>query len=76
VKRAEMRRATLQLVLSVVALDAVVLAVYHFGGIEQGAPRMRQIFTATWMIATVLVVGVMLRRVRKLRWGNQRARRG
>ncbi len=75
-KRAELRRATLQLVLSVVVLDAVVLAVYRFGGIEHGAPRTRTIFTAVWMVVTAVVVGVMLRRVRRARsYGRGRGAR-
>jgi hypothetical protein len=75
-KRAAMRRATLHLVLGVVALDAVALAIYRFGGIEHDVPRTRTIFTAVWMVATAVVVGLLLRRVRRARSLGQRARRG
>ncbi len=69
-RRSALRRATLHLVLGVVLLDAVALAVYFVGGIEHASVRPRQIFTVVWLVATVLVVAVLLKRVRTIRFAR------
>ena len=66
-RRAGMRKATLQLVLGVVLLDAVALSVYYLGGIEGGTPRARQTFTWVWLVATAITVAFLLKRVRAFR---------
>jgi hypothetical protein len=66
-RRAALRRTTLQLVLGVVALDAVALGIYYLGGIEHASPHTRTIFVVIWTIATALTVAVLLRRVRRVR---------
>lgn len=66
-QRASLRRAVLQLVFGVIALHAVALAAYHFGGIEQGAARTRTLFVGAWTAATAIAVAVLLRRVRLIR---------
>ncbi len=75
-QRTRLRQVTLQLVLAVTALDAVAIALFYLSGIERAAPRAQMVFTAGWVLATVLVVVVMLRRVRKARFANQRASSG
>ncbi|MEP6621462.1 MAG: hypothetical protein ABJE47_19200 [bacterium] len=67
-RRAALRRATLELLLGVVALDALFMAIYFFGGIQHGAPKTRMYFTVVWTVATALVVATLLKRVRKLRF--------
>ena len=67
VRRAALRRATLHLLLGVVALDAVAMAVYFLGGIQHGTPKTRMYFTVVWTVATALVVATLLKRVRKVR---------
>lgn len=69
-RRSALRRATLQLVLGVAVLDTLALAVYFVGGIEHAAGRTRQIFTVVWLVATVLVVAVLLKRVRAIRFAR------
>lgn len=68
VRRTALRRAVLTLVLGVVALDAVALAVYFLGGIGHAPVRTQRIFTGVWLVSTVLVVAVLLKRVRTIRY--------
>jgi Kef-type K+ transport system membrane component KefB len=67
-KRAAMRRATLQLVLGVVVLDAVALLVYYLA-IAHAPQRTRMLFVGVWTVATAVLVVVLLKRVRKARFG-------
>jgi hypothetical protein len=71
VRRAALRRATLQLVLGVVALDAVALAIYYLGGIAIAPERTRQTFVVVWTVATAITVAVLLKRVRRARFATR-----
>ena len=71
-RRAAMRKATLQLVLGVVLLDAVALGIYYLGGIEHGSTQAKNIFTGVWLVATAITVAFLLRRVRALRYATPR----
>jgi len=64
-----MRAATLQLLLSVVVLDAAFIAVHFVAGMRTAAPSTRIMFTVVWMAATLIVVLVGLARVRRARGG-------
>jgi hypothetical protein len=66
-RRAALRRTTLHLVFGVVALDAIAMGAYYFGGIAQRASRTQTIFTVVWTVATALTVAVLLKRVRAVR---------
>jgi hypothetical protein len=70
VRRAAIRRATLRLVLGVVALDAVALAIYYLGGVASASTNTRQIFVVIWTVATAITVAVLLRRVRMARFST------
>jgi hypothetical protein len=72
VTRAAMRRATLQLVIGVAALDGVAMAIYFLADISHGPPRTRMIFTVVWTITTALVVAFLLKRVRRARFVTMR----
>ncbi|CAN5534273.1 hypothetical protein BH09GEM1_BH09GEM1_01060 [soil metagenome] len=65
-KRAEMRRATLELVLAVLALDAVAIAAW-FLVVVHAADHTKSIYVGAWTIATAFVVAIFLKRVRKAR---------
>jgi hypothetical protein len=67
-QRAALRRVVLQLVMAVVLLDAVAMTIFYGAGIAHDTSRTRNAFLIGWSIATAIVVGVMLRRVRKVRW--------
>jgi hypothetical protein len=66
-RRAAMRKATLQLVLGVVLLDAIALGIYYLGGIEHAGTQAKRTFTWVWLVATAITVAFLLRRVRAFR---------
>lgn len=67
IRRAALRKATLGLVLGVVALDAVALLIYYVGGIAHASTQTRNTFVVVWTVATAIVVAVLLKRVRAAR---------
>jgi hypothetical protein len=67
-KRAAMRRATLHLVLGVGALDTVAMLGYYYI-VKNAEPKTKTLFTGVWTVLTVVVVMVLLRRVRRARFG-------
>ena len=71
-QRVALRRAVLQLVMGVVLLDAVAMTVFYGAGIVHSPTRTRNIYLIAWSILTALLVGVMLRRVRKVRWEGRK----
>jgi hypothetical protein len=54
--------------MAVVLLDAVAMTIFYGAGLAHAAPRTRTVFLIGWSIATAIVVGVLLRRVRQVRW--------
>jgi hypothetical protein len=62
-----MRRTTLQLVLGVVALDAVAIGAYYLVDMAHQARQTQMIFVAVWTAATAITVALLLRRVRVAR---------
>ena len=71
-QRIALRRAVLQLVMGVVLLDAVAMTIFYGADIAHGATRTRNIFLIGWSVLTAILVGVLLRRVRKVRWEGRR----
>jgi hypothetical protein len=67
-RRAALRRATLQLVLGVVLLDAVALGIWFLGGVAHAPERTRMTFAVIWTVATAITVAILLRRVRQVRF--------
>jgi uncharacterized membrane protein len=72
-KRAAMRRATLHLVLGVGALDTIAMIGYYYI-IRNAEPKTKMLFTGIWTVLTVIVVMVLLRRVRRARFGPRMRR--
>jgi hypothetical protein len=66
-RRAALRKTTLQLVVGVVALDAVALGIYYGAGIGHASVKTQNTFAITWTVATAIVVALLLRRVRAVR---------
>jgi hypothetical protein len=58
--------------MAVVLLHAVAMTIYYGLDIANGASRTRNVFLFGWSVATAIVVGVLLRRVRKVRWEGKR----
>jgi len=71
-QRDALRRSVLQLVMAVVLLDAVAMTIFYGAGLAHGSTRTRNVFLIAWSIVTAIVVGVFLRRVRKVRWEGRR----
>ena len=71
-QRNALRRAVLQLVMAVVLLDAVAMTVFYGAGIAHAPTRTRTVFLIGWSVATAVVVLILLRRVRRVRWEGRR----
>ena len=71
-QRNALRRAVLQLVMAVVLLDAVAMTVFYGAGIAHAPTRTRNLFLIAWSVATAVVVLILLRRVRRVRWEGRR----
>ncbi len=50
-----------------VGVDAVAIGAYYATGMARAAPETRMIFTAVWMLASLLVVLTGLTRIRRAR---------
>ncbi len=60
--RREVRRRFFQLVLSVAAFDAAMIAIWYFMDIRDKPEETQTYFAWGWMLATIIVVGVGLKR--------------
>lgn len=68
--RSPAARHLLVMVASVLVLDALALAAYFLGGVREAGPTVRNAFTAAWTVATLVIVGIGLRRIRQARYGQ------
>jgi hypothetical protein len=66
-KRVSPRRAVIELVLLVVAVDAVFVAAYFLAGIKRVPDAAKLVFTAVWTLVTLAVVIRGLSRLRSHR---------
>ena len=69
-----MRSEVLRLVVSVLAIDAVAIAVFFLAHIQRASSSRLILFGFIWTVATVAVVLVGLRRVREARMDAMRSR--
>jgi len=58
------------MVVSIVVLDAVAVGLYYFAGLQDADSGVRNAFTIAWTIATLAVVGLGLRHIRRERRGE------
>ena len=58
--------------MSVVVLDAVAMTIFYGAGLAHGPTSTRNIYLIGWSVVTAILVLVMLRRVRKVRWEGRR----
>jgi hypothetical protein len=63
----ELRKRTLILIASVVALDAVVIGIYYALHIADRPITMQETFVAVWVVLTLLVVATQMKEIRKFR---------
>ena len=68
--RSPAARHLLVMLAAVIALDAAAIAVYYLADIPSATAGVRNAFTAAWTIATVIIVGIGLRRIRRARFGR------
>lgn len=64
---AAMRRIVIRLVVGVVLVNAAALLLRRFTGLGAGTTLQRQLFTAAWLAAVLLVVLPSLRALRVAR---------
>ncbi|HET9066180.1 MAG TPA: hypothetical protein VFN22_10220 [Gemmatimonadales bacterium] len=64
---AAMRRIVIRLVVGVVLVNAAALLLRRFTGLGSGTALQRQLFTAAWLVAALLVVLPSLRALRVAR---------
>ena len=69
--RSPAHRHLVVMVVSVVVLHAVAIAAYHLADLAAASRPVRTAFTAAWTIATAVIVGVGLGRIRKARYGRR-----
>lgn len=74
--RAEMKRNLMAMIVSVVVLDAVVIAIYYAFHIAERAAKVQQTFVAVWVVLTLLIVTTLLKRVREARRRGMRGAGG
>ena len=65
--RSPSHRHLITMVVLVIVLDAVAIGVYHLAALQSASQGMRNAFTAAWTLATLVIVGVNLRRIRRER---------
>ena len=71
-QRDALRRAVLTLIGGVIVFHTVVASIFYLTGIVHGPEKTRWLFVIAWSLATAIVVMVLLRRVRAVRFRNRR----
>jgi hypothetical protein len=66
----EHRKLLMQLVVSVVVLDATIVGLYYAFHIADRPVKTQETFVATWVVLTLIVVTTMLKRIRVARRGG------
>ena len=63
----ESRKVLLTMVLLVVALDAVAIGIYHLAALAQRSNQIQTGFVGVWTLATLGIVAVYMKRIRRIR---------
>ena len=63
----DMKRSLLIMVATVVGLDAIAIAVYQFAHISERLVTTQETFVAVWVVATLIIVTTMMKRIRQAR---------
>ena len=66
-KRAELRKHVLTLLVSVVALDALMVAAYYGFRVRDRLEKTQMTFVAVWVVLTLIVVTTIMKRIRQVR---------
>jgi len=70
------RKTLLTMVVLVVVLDAVVIGVYYVLGIPSRSSQVQMAFVGAWVLATLAIVVVYMKRIRQIRDAAIGRRRG
>ncbi len=62
-----MKRYLMIMIGSVVALDVIAIGVYRLYHIPDRPEQTQQVFVAVWVVATLIVVTTMLKKIRVAR---------
>jgi len=63
----EQKKTLLTLVAMVAALHSIAIAIYYFGHIPDRPLKTQQLFVGVWVVATLIVIAPMMRRIRQAR---------
>jgi hypothetical protein len=63
----ESRKALMTMIVLVVVLDAMVIAIYYALAISQRSSQVQTAFVGVWVLATLAIVVVYMKRIRQLR---------
>jgi hypothetical protein len=63
----ELKRHLFKLVVGVGILDAVAIGLYYGLHIAQRPENTQKVFTAVWVVLTLIIVTTMLKRIREAR---------
>ncbi len=71
--REEVRRQLMRMVLAVAVLDGLAIAAFYAFGVNHDFGARRNTFVGVWMVLTVGIVVVQLRKIRRARLAAIRA---
>lgn len=66
----EIKKYLTQLVVGVVALDAIMIGMYYGLSMRLRPERTQQIFVAVWVVVTLIVVTTLMKKIRRVRLGR------
>lgn len=66
----EIKKYLTQLVVGVVALDAIMIGMYYGLSMRLRPERTQQIFVAVWVVVTLIVVTTLMKKIRRARLGR------
>ena len=60
----------MMMIVSVVVLDAIAIGIYRVNHIADRPEKTQQIFVAVWVVATLIAVTTMMKKIRIARRGS------
>ena len=66
----QQKKLVLTLIVSVTVLDAIIIGLYYGFNVQERPVKTQQMFVATWVVLTLIVVTTMMKRIRVSRRGR------
>ena len=63
----DVKKYLLQLVVGVVALDAIMIGLYYGLSVPLRPERTQQTFVAVWVVLTLIIVTTLMKKIRRAR---------